>query len=352
MVGLLYSAMFSGSDLEIGGTVSETLLFRINTYAIPILNGMNPDLKKIRVSATNVTRCGYPDADVNGAGFSGGIDSFYTILNRSGADTPEQFKINTLFFFNVGSHGMGAGEERLRFLEDKFRARLSVLRGFADEIGMPIIPVNSNLHSFHQSGHLQTSSLASISAALFLGKKIRHYYLGSPGLDYYHLIRMQDTFDSDIEMINDYLLPQLCTESFTAIPDGSDTSRAGKTEKLLSCEQVRRYMNVCANLETVETNCSICHKCRRTMMTLNILGALDDFSDIFELEKFDAKARRRYAAEILNRRKSDPFLEDIYLLAENRGYNLRGSTDSVTRLYMAFTRTPLFWKLRNWKRGK
>ena len=167
MVGLLYTAMFDGIDLHIDGLVSEKLLFTLNAYVIPMLNGFDPRLKKIQVSATETSNAANPGAIHTGTGFSGGVDSFYTILRRSlqAAETPERFRIDTLFFFNVGAHGMGKSMERQKWLEDKFYCRFRTLKAFADECGFPFIPINSNLYSFHQSGHLQTDTLASISAA-------------------------------------------------------------------------------------------------------------------------------------------------------------------------------------------
>jgi hypothetical protein len=352
MVGLLYTAMFAGVDIEVRAAVSEKLLFDLNAYAIPMLNGFDPRLKRIQITAAATAATPYPDARHVGTGFSGGIDSFFTIYERGiRPETPENFRIDTLFFFNVGSHGMGSTPERLQWLEEKFQARLKHLAGFAAEIGLPVIPVNSNLHRFHQSGHLQTHTLASMSAALFVGRRLGKYYFGSAGYDYHALIRNADTHDSEIALLDPMLLPLLSTESFMPIADGAEFSRTGKTARIVDFEPAHRYLNVCGNPETIDTNCSVCFKCKRTMLTLDILGCLDRFAGVFTLDRYRGREEKRFIAEMLNGRNDSFFFEDVVKLAETHDYDLAGRTDRPTRLYMKFTRTGLYRKLRKAVRG-
>ena len=83
------------------------------------------------------------------------------------------------------------------------------------------------------------------------------------------------------------------------------------------------------------------------MFALEIFGVLDKFSNAFDLEKFTPKERSRYVATILNKRKNDPLLQDLYDLAKKMNYDLKSRTSLGTRLYMRFTETELFKKLRS-----
>ena len=351
LIGLLYTAMYAGCDLILEGAVSERLLFHVKQYLIPILvDFFEGQVHPIKIHAAQILSCGYPEANSVGTGFSGGIDSFHTIrsfyLNYDG---PASEKINSLLFFNVGSHGMGNGEKRLNWVENKFKERRKVLSEYPQQLGLPFISVDSNVFSFIQSGHLQTSSLASCSAALFLGRKLRLYYYGSIGYRYHDIIypgRFNER-DYDIEKIDDYVLPQICTESFTAVSEGCRCSRTEKIMDICSDPFVQKYLNVCNGHETIAKNCSLCYKCQRTMFALEILGVLDKFSNAFDLEKFTPKERSRYVATILNKRKNDPFLQDLYDLAKKMNYDLKSRTSLGTRLYMRFTETELFKKLRS-----
>ncbi len=351
LIGLLYTAMFEGCSLRLEGTVSEKLLFHTRAYLIPMLQGFfNGKLSGIDVGAASVTRAVYPEADRVGTGFTGGIDSFHTILNRGLAkDMPESARINTLFFFNVGGHGMSSDPARLKWLEEKFQARQKLLSAYPAEIGLPFIGINSNVHSFHRSGHLETSTLASLSAALFVGRRLRLYYLASAGFDYRTLFYNSDPQGYDVELIDDSTIPHITTETFSAIADGADASRPVKTRMVAEYEPASRFLNVCGNQETFDRNCSECFKCVRTMETLYILGLLDRFGAVFDLKKFTPKVRSRFAAQILNGRGSDLFFRDLYRFAEEHHFDLRKETTLLTRLYMLLSPTPFFLKLRSLK---
>ncbi len=326
LIGLLYTAMYAGCDLVLEGAVSEKLLFHTRQYLIPILiDYFEGQVRPIKIHAAQLLSRGFPEANSVGTGFSGGIDSFHTIrdyyLEYNG---PASEKINTVLFFNVGSHGMGTGKERLNWIENIFRERRRVLSEYPQQLGLPFVSVDSNVFSFVQTGHLETSSLASCSAALFLGKKMRLYYYGSSGFSYYDKIYTGCSFirDHDITKIDDYVLPQICTETFTAVTEGSRCSRVQKTTEIGSDPLVQKHLNVYNGHGAIEKNCSMCYKSRRTMFTLEILGVLDKLSDVFDLNKFTSKECSRYIASILNDRKREPLFQDIYDLAKSRGYDL------------------------------
>ena len=350
LVGLLFSAMYAGCDLVLEGAVSAKLLFHVRYFLIPMLvDYFEGRLHPVRIQAPELPSNARFEADAVGTGFSGGIDSFHTIRSfYLDYDGPDEDKINTLLFFNVGSHGMGQGRERLAWLEKKFQERRSVLSGYPRALGLPFVIVDSNLFSFIQSGHLQTSTLASCSAALFLGKRLRQYYLGSAGCLYHDYFYPGMSFHKDytITRIDDFILPHICTESFSATSGGSRHSRTQTTMAICSDPLVQKYLNVCNDHDTIAKNCSLCYKCKRTLLTLDILGVIDRFSESFDLGKFDRRARARYIATVLNDRKKDPLMEDIYNLAEQRHYDLRSRTSLPIRLYMKFTETKLFSRLR------
>jgi len=350
LVGLLYTAMYAGYDLVLEGAVSRKLLFHVRHYVMPMLDAFfEGRLHRVNIRAGSLVSRGYPDTDAVGTGFSGGIDSFHTIreffLDYHG---PPEDRINTLLFFNVGSHGMGHDRARLAWLEQKFAERARVLSGYAKDIGLPFVSVDSNVHAFMQSGHLQTSTLASLSAALFLGRKLRLYYLASLGIPYHAMFYPDSKLerDYDLEKIEDYLLPHLCTETFSAVSGGSECTRAQKTEAICRDPSVRKYLNVCGNPGTVVRNCSACHKCLRTMMALEILGELHNYTDIFDLKRFSRRERSRYIATLLNDHRRDFFFQDLCDLAERMNYDLKSGTTLATRLYMRFTETRFYAFLR------
>ncbi len=325
LVGFLYPAMRFGEDIHIEGSVSSKLLYNINEYMIPLLTTCDNRLKTIKVTADTTNSTGNIAPKAIGTGFSGGIDSFTTIYNHFAKPTPIDFKITHLFFFNVGAHGIPHNLEELEAIDKKFHARFERLKSYPEEVGLDFVPVNSNLHLYHPWGHLETCTFATISAVMFLQKGIKRYYLASSGHPYqqlWHYLGVPNRPD-DLAMLNGQLLPWLSTESLDLVDDGMIYDRSQKTELIADYAPVSKYLNVCCNYDTLDTNCSICNKCCRTLLTLELLGKLDNFHQVFDIDKYKKEARRRFIATVIANEKKEMFHKHILDLARERGINLR-----------------------------
>ena len=325
LVGLLYPAMRAGEDIHVEGPVSARLLFNLNEFLVPFMSMCDSRLKRITVTADATDDEGCRAARAVGTGFSGGIDSFTTIREHFERPAPDGFRLTHLFFFNVGAHGIPADEAGRLAIERKFQARYEKLKAFPAEVGLPFVPVNSNIHQFHPWGHLEVATLATASAALFLQRGIRRYYLASAGHPYFHLwhyLGMRRRPD-DIAYLNPHLLPWLSTESLDFVDDGTFLDRSQKTALIADYEPATRYLNVCGNHDTLDTNCSICPKCCRTLLTLEILGKVDAFRSVFDVDKYRREARRLFIAETLAHVDREMFYRHIVDLANERGVNLR-----------------------------
>ena len=325
LVGMLYPAMRYGEDIHVEGTVSARLLYNLNEYLVPLMASCDERLKRIKMTAGATDDRGCQDVKAVGTGFSGGIDSFATIHEHYARPTPDGFKITHLFFFNVGAHGIPKCEGDLAALEKKFHARYEKLAGFPREVGMPFVPVNSNVHLFHPWGHLEVATLATVSAVMFLQKGIRRYYLASAGHPYKHLWHYLGASlrPDDIAYLNPMLLPWLSTESLDLVDDGTFYDRSEKTVLVADYEPASRYLNVCCSHDTLDTNCSICDKCCRTLLTLEILGKADVFRSAFDIGKYRREARRLFIASTIVNAKKEMFLEHLMDLARERGVDLR-----------------------------
>ena len=325
LVGLLYPAMRYGEDIHVEGTVSARLLFNLNHYLIPLMAMCDPRIRRIRVTADDSDSRGWPDAKVVGTGFSGGIDSFTTIYEHFAQPTPEGHRLTHLFFFNVGAHGIPKRDGDLEIIERQFHARYEKLKPFADEAGLDFVEVDSDVHKFHPWGHLEVATFATVSAVMFLQRGIRRYYIASSGHTYIQLWRfLGDHGRPDaIERLNMLLLPWLSTESLDLVDDGTIYDRSQKTALIADYPPVAKYLNVCYGHDTLDTNCSVCIKCLRTLLTLELLGKLDAFGAVFDLEKYRREARRRFIAETLVSEKRNLFSRHLMELARERGIDLR-----------------------------
>ena len=349
LVGFLYPAMRFGEDIHVEGTVSARLLYNLNEYLIPLMALCDSRLKRITVKADTTDASYRTDSKAVGTGFSAGIDSFVTIYEHFVRPTPEGFKLTHLFFFNVGAHGIPKKEGDLDRIERQFRARYGKFKSFPDEVSLPFVQVNSDIHKFHTWGHLETATLATASAVLFLGGGMRRYYIASSGHTYRQLWKfLGDGLRPDsIENLNMMILPWLCTESLDIIDDGNFLDRSHKTALIADYPPAKRHLNVCYGHDTLDTNCSVCPKCARTLLTLELLGKLDEFSSVFDVEKYRREVRTRFIAETIVNAERDLFATHEIDLARERGIDLRREVSALD----IFRARMLNGRLHNFIRG-
>jgi hypothetical protein len=320
LVGILYPAMVFGEDITIKGLVSHKLYSNIMTYVQALLLGYSPGIKKIHIAVDGYAKQ-IVDTQYIGTGFSGGVDSFCTIYDHFMLEKTENYKINALLFLNVGSHGKYSWETTHK----TFLSRYNNLSSYPQNMGLPFIPVDSNIHYYHENwGHQKIHSLTTIAGVLVLQNKFLRYFVAST-ISYTEMsIFMEKARNFDLsEYADPYLFPLLGTESLEFIPDGQQYTRSEKTVHIADYEPARKYLHVCLAHDdkykgNILENCSVCNKCSRTLMTLESAGRLQDFSDVFDITKYRKKAfRYKCMQRVLYR--SDVFAKDNVDFARKNG---------------------------------
>lgn len=331
LVGILYAAMQYGEDIHVEGCVSDKLLFNLNNYAVPLLTAFSPSCHSIRITANRTSRADFGGPGI-GSGFSGGVDSFCTIYDRFELESLPTHRINSLLFFNVGSHGPWSNGDGSAHARRNFQERYHWLKRYPEEIGLDHVPVDSNLHAFHPWGHQKTHTLTSAAGILILQEHFSKYYYASTGLDYAGVFSFADQYrDRDVGVYCETaLLPLLSTESVELIPDGYKYSRVLKVLRIAEYEPTRRYLNVCTSPISGWKNCSTCPKCCRTQMTLKSIGLLDDYAQVFDIRRYERLAERKYARRQVRRARFDPFARQNVELARERGVSLPNYPASLT----------------------
>ena len=79
----------------------------------------------------------------------------------------------------------------------------------------------------------------------------------------------------------------------------------------------------------MDTNCSVCPKCVRTLLTLDILGKLDAFSGVFDIDRYRREARRRAIADAIVGERKNLFAKHLVDLARERGVDLRREVNAL-----------------------
>ena len=141
LVGLLIPAMAKGEDIHVQGPLSERLYQNIAKPYQVLLRKMIPSLHLINIIPRELVRhTDRPDGVATG--FSAGVDSFSVVADYYLSDVPASLRLTHLLFNNVGSHGPAG--ERL------FERRYHQVAMTADQLGLPLIKINSNFGRFLQ----------------------------------------------------------------------------------------------------------------------------------------------------------------------------------------------------------
>lgn len=251
LISTLIPAMKLGENLSVAGTISEKLYKNIPKIQ-DILCSWYPELKKINVNAEHFTK---GDGLLTGTAcfFSGGVDSFYTLLKHKDEIT----KIIYVRGFDVGLY------ER-EYLDMMSRA----VRKMADALGKELIEVETNVHVFGDqyvdwSYQYHGSALASVAS--LLANKINKIYIPSS-------YTYKDVFPWGTHPMLDNLWS---TERIEIIHDGCEASRIQKIQKIITNPCALDHLRVCIDRTSGFYNCSECEKCVRTMISLHAFGVLD-----------------------------------------------------------------------------
>ncbi len=255
----LPSAMVTGSRLKLPGTVSPQLLSAVpkiqDIFCLWGEEHWGVEFQRVPVHANVRSR---PTADrASGVAcfFSGGLDSFYTLLKH-------RDEVTHLIFV----HGFD-----ISLTNQTLRAQASqAAREVARELGKTLIEVETNLRSFSDTlvswWEYHGAGLASV--ALLFQNRFRNV-----------LIAASNTYAVLNPWASHPLLDPLWSTELTEIQhDGCEATRTEKAAYISEYELALEWLRVCLvnpNKPTSVYNCGRCEKCLRTMIDLRIAGALE-----------------------------------------------------------------------------
>ncbi len=277
LVALLMPAMAAGLDLAAEGPVTDELAWHLGAEAQEVLHDVRPEIARVAAEARHPMPSPDPAPGV-ATGYSAGVDSYTTLaLHHFAADVPESLRLTHLIHNNVGSHGHGAEGRAL------FRKRVELLHPHARSMGLPLIDVDSNLDEFYLAvrlGFAQSHTIRNAAVAHLLSAGIGQYlYAASVPYD-----RVTARANTDLCFADPLLLPLLSTRSMTLRSSGSNLDRVAKTALIAEIPDTYERLNVCV-ASSDGTNCSDCSKCRRTMLTFELLGVLDRYRAVFRMPR-------------------------------------------------------------------
>lgn len=253
----LFPAMARGHCLRLPGEVSPRLISAVpriqDIFGLWCTEYWRGNLQKARhVPVDTLVRAGSDLRRGPGVGclFSGGVDSFYTLLKH-------RDEITHIIFI----HGFDLSlRDRAR------RAQASrMARGVAEELGKGLIEVETDIRAFSGPvvgwGMYHGAALATV--ALLFQHLFRKVFVAATY-----------TYSELLPMASHPMLDPLWSTELTEIEhDGCEATRLDKTAFISEHETAMRWLRVCPEGPDGDLNCGRCEKCLRTMITLRIAGA-------------------------------------------------------------------------------
>lgn len=308
-----YMAMYYKSDLHIHGSVSKELYRNVVDYLQPILELFSDSLSRINIYVDGFAESKGPH-NLVGTGMSCGVDCLQTVHKYYKLENDIDYKINSLFFFNCGWHGAFGYDKTL----DICARRYEINKKAADELGLPLHMVDSNLHAFLSFLDDAVSYFYLYTCIFSLEKCLNKYYLSS-ALSYSEISKYSTRARNlDFAEFGDSsVVPLLRSKRMRIMIDGCQYTRCEKIEIISDWNITKKYLNVCCKNDEVR-NCSECSKCLRTLLALEAIDCLEDYSNIFDIEKYK-KISKTVKYTIVREKKRIAFFEDIFQLYKKGG---------------------------------
>ena len=313
----LWLAMFHKQDLHISGRISKKLYQNIKWYVQKIWCDYWDEFSPVKFTVDGFNEPLKERGKIIGAGISCGVDSLSTVYDHFIRETDPEYRINALFYFDCGIFG-DFGQESWDSLTLN---RSNPGRNVAKDLYLPFYYVGSNLHAFRKMNDLiRFNYIAVYSCVLSLSKGLSRYYIAN-NVSYEEMKEFRNHFhNGDMgEFCESYFVPLLQNERMDLIIDGCQYRRVDKTKNIVDWEIAQKYLNVCWRYTPDGSNCGKCPKCFRTILTLEILGKLEKFSNVFDIEAYK-KDSMNYKIYSVMHADEEVFFKEIVDLAKEMNF--------------------------------
>lgn len=328
VLATLYYAINQGLDIESEAPLSEKFLFHLNNGLIQMLSARETGIKMITVFAESSPLSF--DSSAVATGCSLGVDSLSAIFHNLQCRHPNHYKLTHLVLSNVGHHGNDDTESARRDFYDN----LVPVRDFAKEVGLDLVWIDSNISDLYRllkQKFVKSVVVRTLSAPMCLQKLFGKYFMASARTNHYVDILSEDSEDS-----MGLTVPLMSSNSLEMIVADPMLSRTDKIRYIHNNPLTRKYLDVCwfnciKNMNKdfgwssskEGKNCGKCGKCMRTLLTFEVLGIINDYKDIFDLEAYH-KHRIKYLIKVIAEKDRDKgsLNTELYLLIREKKFSI------------------------------
>ena len=268
--------MKAGADLVVDEPLDSTFAENLTTIQ-DIYATWYDDAERITVTGPTVEPPPAQTPKYTATFFSGGVDSFYTLLKH-------KEEIDALVYV----HGFD-----VKLSDSKLRAQVSdMLHRVGEAFGKEVIEVETNLRDFSdgQVGWERYHGAALATIALVLQGRYSRIFIPS-SLPYSNLKPWGSS---------PLLDPLWSTQKLEFTHDGCEADRLSKCQRIAQSELALQQLRVCWENRGDAYNCGRCEKCMRTMIQLLAVGALERCSvfeeplDVSQIAKCPAVCKTSY----------------------------------------------------------
>jgi hypothetical protein len=271
-VALLPLAMWLGEQVKIHGDLSYRLAHGMRDYQ-RFQSTWKPSMftnVELQYDGLRSRDPGEADGTV-GTAFSGGVDSFHTLWTHLRQNEPyPPYRISHCLMIN------GFDPDADLANTGSFLKIQRLYERMLGRLGLELVVVRTNLLQFLGLVIQKQAFAAFVTApALVLGRLFSRYYVPSS-----YKFTLLGPFPDGSHPMFDHLLS---TETMQTIHDGGHLTRVAKTVAISRWPETYDLLRVCFKATGVQAhrdaiaNCCTCEKCVRTMTTLDIAGALQNY---------------------------------------------------------------------------
>lgn len=270
---LFVYALHDSLDIVSDAPMTERLYYQLTSYQIPVMAQLIDEYHSISILCDLADEI-EPVVDGRVAAFSGGVDSFYTVVAHLDNEC-KNHNLTHLVFNNVGALTKNQEESERVFADKK-----AFLGAAADELGLPLVAINTNmleLLSDYDEVITSPDLFKNMGCLCALKKLFKIFYWSSSG-------EGLDRFRVNYTDMDEYEAVNVSMVSFDYLPVyffDFTASRLDKVRYIADHPVVQKYLSVCDGM-----NDSMCFKCTRTMVELMAIGKLEQFDSVFDVAWF------------------------------------------------------------------
>ncbi len=288
--------------------ITEKLYYNLTKHVIPQLSIMHKTRNDLIHLDMPTTKEVY-DGKWVGTGISLGVDSFATVHEYMDDCELDEYKLTHLVHLKTGAHHGRLGYFDKEKENELFLVEDTKARKFCEEKGYKLVVIESNLHEitckeFGYGTFSPTHTFRNLGCILLLQNLFgKYYYASTQNLD-----KFVFKASGDVAYYEKWVMPYISNDSVEFYSANTNMTRIQKTMYISKFADTYDNLHVCWR---EKENCGTCPKCVRTLVTLDIIGALDNYSKSFDLDSY-YKNRDKYISEVIMMKDNDIYYKEIY----------------------------------------